>query len=307
MQVVAGCSTSNVEAQSRIIRRKAPGTCGELVQGALDGQDFLVNCPIDLYSFATVKTHPEPGLHISSPGKFSKIRDTLLLASEQHGLQLAHQLNVFSDIPRGKGMASSSADITAAFTAVNEHCGVAMAPECFSTVVTEIEPSDCVNFPGIAHLNHLTGHLFESLPVPRGLKVLIVDCGGNVDTITFNRVQARQIYKTHEAYLRDTVFTLKKGLHTGDLEAVAFAATCSAKLNQQIMFKPQFDKLLELALSSGALGVNCAHSGTVLGVLYREDDQLDAYLRTNIAKKFGNALEIIGTFNVIGGGTHEFQ
>ncbi|SDW11254.1 GHMP family kinase ATP-binding protein [Marinobacter mobilis] len=307
MPVVAGCSTSNIDAPSGIIRRKAPGTCGELVQGALDGQDFLVNCPIDLYSYATVKSHPEPGLHIASPGKFSKIRDTLLLASEHHSLTLAHQLNIFSDIPRGKGMASSSADITAALMAVTDHCGVAMDLEGFSTIVTEIEPSDCVNFPGIAHLNHLTGNLFESMPAPRGLKVLIVDCGGSVDTITFNRVQARKVYKAHDSYLRDTVFTLKKGLHSGDLEAVAFAATCSAKLNQKIMFKPQFDKLLELALSSGALGVNCAHSGTVLGVLYREDDQLDAYLRTSISNQFDDALEIVGTFNVIGGGAHEFE
>lgn len=306
MQVVAGRSTSMIAAQSRVIRLKAPGTCGELVQGALDGQDFLINCPIDLYSYATVKSHPEPGLHIASPGHFSKIRDTLLLASQEHDLKLSHELNLFSDIPRGKGMASSSADITAAFMAVNEHCGLSLGVEDFAAVVTEIEPSDCVNFPGIAHLNHLTGHLFESMPAPSGLKVLIVDCGGNVDTITFDRVRARSIYKQHETYLRDAVLTLKRGLNSGDLEAVAYAATCSAKLNQQIMFKPQFEPLLQFALTSGALGVNCAHSGTVLGVLYREADQLEAHLRTNIAKRFGDSLQILGTYNVIGGGAHEF-
>ncbi|SFM77977.1 GHMP family kinase ATP-binding protein [Marinobacter zhejiangensis] len=307
MQAVAGRSISNTKTHSGVTRLKAPGTCGELVQGALDGQDFLINCPIDLYSYATVKGHPEPGLHISSPGHFSKIRDTLLLASEQHDLELAHELNLFSDIPRGKGMASSSADITAAFMAVNDHCGVSLGMESFASVVTEIEPSDCVNFPGIAHLNHLTGHLFESLPAPTGLKVLIVDCGGNVDTITFDRLRARSIYKAHEAYLRDAVATLKRGLITGDLDAVAYAATCSARLNQQIMFKPQFDPLLQFAMTSGALGVNCAHSGTVLGVLFREADELEAHLRTHIAKRFGDSLQILGTFNVIGGGAHEFE
>ena len=37
-------------ALPQITRVKAPATCGELIQGAIDGQDFLVNCPIDLFS-----------------------------------------------------------------------------------------------------------------------------------------------------------------------------------------------------------------------------------------------------------------
>ena len=49
-------------------RSRAPATCGELVQGAIDGCDFLVNCPIDLYATASVATVDDGGLHLRSPG-----------------------------------------------------------------------------------------------------------------------------------------------------------------------------------------------------------------------------------------------
>ena len=31
---------------------RAPGTCGEFLQGSINGQSFLVTCPIDRYSYA---------------------------------------------------------------------------------------------------------------------------------------------------------------------------------------------------------------------------------------------------------------
>lgn len=31
---------------------RAPGTCGEFLQGSIDGQSFLVTCPINRYSYA---------------------------------------------------------------------------------------------------------------------------------------------------------------------------------------------------------------------------------------------------------------
>jgi L-threonine kinase len=67
---------------SLLMRRKAPGTCGEFVQGAIDGQDFLVNCPINLYSHATVYTSDRPGLHLQNLYQFSKIRDAIALVSQ---------------------------------------------------------------------------------------------------------------------------------------------------------------------------------------------------------------------------------
>ena len=40
------------------------GTCGELVQGTLDGVPCLVSCPIGRYSIAEVRLRQEPGWEV---------------------------------------------------------------------------------------------------------------------------------------------------------------------------------------------------------------------------------------------------
>lgn len=287
------------------LRLKAPGTCGELMQGAIDEQDFLVNCPVNLFSFATVHDGSE-GLFLHDLHRYTKIRDTIALAAHEYAFRLSHQVAIRSDIPRGKGMASSSADITAALEAVCRSCDVKLTAELFARIVTEIEPSDCVHFPGIAHVNHLTGQLFESMPAPEGLNVLVVDCGGEIDTIAFDRQRARGVYRQNQPYLKDALAMLKRGLHDGDPVAVAEAATRSAVLNQQIHIKPQFEELLATSRELGALGVNCAHSGTVLGVMYRGADKLGARLAADINQRFGPGISIVGDFNIISGGCYDY-
>ncbi|MFP5407642.1 MAG: GHMP kinase, partial [Gammaproteobacteria bacterium] len=166
---------------------------------------------------------------------------------------------------------------------------LALNPELFARLVTEIEPSDCVHFRGIAHVNHLTGRLYESLPAPTSISVLVVDCGGEIDTIGFDRKKARALYRKNQPYLKRALHTLKRGLHEGDPFAVAEGATASARLNQQIHFKPQFDELLARMRELGALGVNCAHSGTVLGVMYRSSTRLRGRLAEEVDRRFGRS------------------
>lgn len=284
---------------------KAPGTCGELMQGAIDEQDFLVNCPVNLFSHATVSAHHRPGLHLNDLNQFTKIRDAIALASQEYALTLNHQMTISSDIPRGKGMASSSADITAALEAICRDCGLSIPFELFARILTEIEPSDCVHFPGIAHVNHLTGQLIESMPAPNDMNVLIVDCGGEIDTIGFDRERARGVYRKNQGMLRNALDMLKRGLHTGNAAQVAQAATVSATLSQQIHFKPQFEELLAKTRALGALGVNCAHSGTVLGVLHRANEKIKDSLVHTIEKAFGKGTHILGDYKIISGGCYE--
>jgi L-threonine kinase len=288
-----------------VTRLKAPGTCGEFVQGAIDEQDFLVNCPVDLYSAATVTPCDCPGLSLQHAAQFNKIRDAVALAEYEFVLELQHHVSVTSDIPRGKGMASSTADITAALTAVLRSCDCALSAAIFARILTEVEPSDCVHFSGIAHVNHLTGDLLESLPAPADLRALVVDCGGEVDTIGFDRDRARAVYRAHQPQIKQALQLLKRGLIEGQPAWVAEAATQSAMLSQQIHFKPQFEALLTLVREAGALGVNCAHSGSVLGVLYRGSDALGTRLVARIEQAFGRDLPIIGDLQIIGGGCLE--
>lgn len=329
-------------------RWKAPGTCGELLQGTLDDQDFMVNCPIDLYSRARVAPVDEPGVHVTDEREFSKILSTVDLVADRLGAGasssldrsdrsagiradsdrswlakiavrrsgaqraplagrgIGRQVVIDSDVPRGKGMASSTADVCAAMAAVCRSCDLRLSDTELARLVTQVEPSDCTHFSGIAHLNFLNGELRDLLPPPEGLRVLVVDCGGEVDTLSFDRERAHRVYKANTIRLRRALHRLKRGLRSGCFESIAAAATFSAELSQQILYKPQFEPLLAQARELGALGVNCAHSGTVLGVMYDPRRACGSALRASVQRNFGDDLAIVGDFAIIGGGCVEY-
>lgn len=90
------------------IKVKAPGSCGELVQGTVNGVSFLITCPIDWYSEVTVirgssidQVHPKTAAAVDKTLKYLNTNGSF-------------GMSVSSDLPVGKGMASSSADISAA-------------------------------------------------------------------------------------------------------------------------------------------------------------------------------------------------
>lgn len=70
-------------------RARVPGACGELVQGMIDGDYFLITCPINLGS--EVRVSLQPGGQVTGPGEKGKalraVRLTLdhLAAPGVHG------------------------------------------------------------------------------------------------------------------------------------------------------------------------------------------------------------------------------
>ena len=91
---------------------RCPGSCGELVQGTDAGINFLVTCPISLYSTVTVDLAPD-GTTVPEAG--AKTREAVRRTLEYLRLPVAdYSVDVQSELPAGKGMASSSADISAA-------------------------------------------------------------------------------------------------------------------------------------------------------------------------------------------------
>ena len=54
---------------------RAPGTCGEFLQGSINGQSFLVTCPINRYSYALSNvTHPFSQHYCALQPKSAKAR-----------------------------------------------------------------------------------------------------------------------------------------------------------------------------------------------------------------------------------------
>ena len=54
---------------------RAPGTCGEFLQGSINGQSFFVTCPINRYSYALSNvTHPFSQQYCALQPKSAKAR-----------------------------------------------------------------------------------------------------------------------------------------------------------------------------------------------------------------------------------------
>ena len=279
----------------------APGSCGELAQGMLDGSYFLVSCPIDMYSTATVEISPGSG-RVTAPPDAPKSRRAVELALARSGRQdVDARLSLSSPIPRGKGMASSTADIAASIAATAAALGAETPPCEIARLALRIEPSDSVMLPGIAMLDHKRGSMIRTLGTPPPMRVVVLDFGGDVDTLAFNGVNRDAALKRLQPELGDALALIERGIRTGSAADIGMGATRSAIANQQLLYKPQLDAVLRLAEDIGAVGVNAAHSGTVLGMLFDDDNPL---AENAVSQAWDNLFGIRRIYNrrIVGGG-----
>ena len=284
-------------------KASAPATCGELIQGFIYGQDFLINSPINLYSAIRVLLTEDSEVKVFTPGTFSKVADVVRKTLDQFGAtSLGAKIFIDSMIPRGKGMASSTSELTSAIYATANACSAALEPHEVMSIILDVDKSsDSVFLPGITRCNHLTGDLLEDYGHPPPLAFLIVDCGGEVETIGFNRAHAREVAKRNAERLEKALFLLRKGFRTKNAHLIALACTISADVNQEVLFKAELSDLVEGAKEFGGLGVNCAHTGTVLGVMFDPTKTSERDLRNRVEVLVGKE-RIIGAHSLIAGG-----
>ena len=240
---------------------RVPGSCGELVQGFAQGEPFLGTCPIDRYTTVEV-SDSFSGLW----GLGEKSLQALQLTLARLGkADFPYGLKLTSELPKGKGMASSSADIAAVVVSVMAAFNESWSPKLIMDIATEIEPTDGVFCPGIVLTNHVNGSVLASFNQVPSLRVAVFDMGGTVDTCTFHQV----IQKVDDNHTLLQEF--RQAMKWGDAEKIVQAATESAFANQRLLYKEALQQLWQLGKEAGALGINAAHSGTVLGLWWSTD------------------------------------
>ncbi len=263
-----------------------PGACGELVQGTLQGTNFLVSCPVNRYSRVTVRLGHK--LKDAYPAKRLKTYQAVRRMLELKGLAgYGVVLETVSELPMGKGMASSTADIAAACFAVAAALGSKPDPDWIATVALGIEPSDSVFFPGIVLFDHVRGNLYELLGEPFPLGILALDFGGVVNTEEFNRrLDLPSRNRANEHAVGQALNLVKAGIARKDALLVGRGASLSALVNQSILPKPRLEELIDFTSRHGGYGVNVAHSGTVAGMLFPPGLERDSFLLSCLVKCF---------------------
>ena len=242
----------------------------------IDGDYFLVSCPIDMYSTASVEITSGSG-RVCAPVHAPKSRRAVELTLAHFGrTDVDVRLHLTSPLPRGRGMASSTADVSASIAATAAALGEsdALPQEEIAQIALLIEPSDGLMLPGISVFDHRNGTSARTLGAPPPMRVVVLDFGGNVDTLEFNEVDREDTLRQLQPKFEEALALVVQGIEGRRPPDVAAGATLSAVTNQQVLYKPQLDAVIDLAAESGALGVNAAHSGTVLGMLFDDDPAL---------------------------------
>jgi len=241
------------------------GTFGELVQGIIDERPFLITLPVKGLKSSALFVPDQNAADIATVRGRRKARLACKKLLKTFGIKIGGYLHIHSNIPIGKGMASSSADIIAAVRAVSDSCSLPITEELISRIAAEIEPTDGVMYEGSVAYDYLNGQLIEEFDSLPPFILIGFDVGGSIDTIEFNQ-KKKEYSEKHKKKFRRAYELVNKGIKSGNFAYLCEAATISARINQQLLPKPYFDELEQLAQQYNG-GIVVAHSGTVAGIL----------------------------------------
>lgn len=240
---------------------------GEIVQGRLSGnEDFLVTMPIDLWSTCRLSYEPVTG---------SSTVDSPLVKSGQVVEHLLHELDMDdgfkitldfdTNIPTGKGLSSSTADMLAVVRAFQETFDITFSEQYISRLFTMIEPHDGVHYDACVAYNHRQGRLLKQLNYIPSFHIVAVDSGGELSTVEYNHKLkfTPPLLKQFDSLYSDLMIAFSKR----DDRAIARCAHRSTELHVERTGNSLLTQLLKYSTQLGALGIIATHSGTCGGIL----------------------------------------
>ena len=267
----------------------------------IEGIHFLVTCPVDFYSRVKVDLYSD-GPGVEAPEDCDKaaaaVRRTL---SSLKNAKVRAKITINNPIPRGKGMASSTADLAAAIAATGLALGEELSPYQIAQIALSIEPTDGIMIPGVALFDHRAGIIRESLGPPPPMEIVALDLGGTVDTVQFNMVDRFQRWQSVDEQTAEALRLLRLGIANEDPALVGQGASISADASQTVLAKPRLAEVREFAESVGAVGVNVGHSGTIMGVLLDARERRGKSTYHKAKEAFPDA-DAVYHFRLLGGG-----
>ncbi|WP_186648075.1 GHMP family kinase ATP-binding protein [Fluviispira vulneris] len=254
------------------------GTFGELIQGVIHSKPFLVTLPIQ--KFSCVKYLE--GTILDNRDIYAKSYRAADILREKLGKKGNYSLVILSELTRGKGLASSSADIVATLKAIlhNEKYDEESERDLISSICRQVEPTDGVMYSGFNAYYHHDCLLKESLGfIP--FEIIGIMEEGEVDTLKFNSKNIK--YSNDELRKFEIIYQqLKFALKIRNTEILGKCATMSAQISQNYLPKKNFDEILEICLANRACGVCVAHSGTAIGIILNITDPEYNIKKSNI-------------------------
>lgn len=260
-----------------------PATCGELVQGYMDKNEYISSYCIDLYSNAVVSESRSENKKTKS--KKSKAFRAVELVFEYFDIDTKELDNISlfikSNIPIGKGMASSTADIGASIMATLDFLGKSMTEVEISKLVSEIEPTDSIFFSKVCIFNPIEGKNLKELGLLPYEKVIVLEPFKRINTLKLrgNKDYYKKLSE-NRAITSNSFKLLENGIKNNDGDMIRRACENSAIANENIKQTPYLKEILEISKKYGACFINISHTGTVVGIVVDENTDVDNILST---------------------------
>ena len=243
-----------------------PASCGELIQGLINGSEKLISCPIDWYSTVEVKqgtAHQFDERPLMRQAVKAALKHLQIDGSWHQKLSIRFD----STIPVAKGMASSTADIAATAVATARHFKQELNSQALAQICTSLEPSDSTFLHQLSLFDHNRGEIHQQFEWVPDLDVLIFESPTQLNTADYHQMPRKQKLKENEPQLSDAIHLFEQAIQTQCVTSFGQACTLSAIASQNILAKQGFEQFQFLIEKFDLPGMVVAHSGTVVGLL----------------------------------------
>jgi uncharacterized protein involved in propanediol utilization len=205
------------------------------------------------------------GLTTESPALPPKASEALAILLRERGLSLPADVTIrlYSNIPRGKGLSSSSADVLSVLLAVNNYLEMGLCADDLYRIAALVEPTDPCLSDEIVLFHQHSGRKGAVIDLPP-VSLLYFDAAPErrIDTLEIRRHWPRGAGDFFGWLLQ----RLTRAAAERDYELLFDSITYSAEYNQTMLPLPGFGDYRRLAAEAGA-GLMVAHSGTIAGLL----------------------------------------
>lgn len=246
-----------------------PGSIGEIIQGDYEGKSVLLSCPINLYTKVKIIERKKSLYKYRYP-KSAQFMKNLLSRWKYENYYLNLDIEISSGIPKGKGFASSTADLCALYNSLirlfnRKYTENELIEECL-----RLEPTDSILFNQMTLFDYKEGKLKRVLGEYIEFNILVFEGSAVVNTVEFNKKKLPCL-----ASVDDLVALLGNAAAKKEIDKISQISTESIIRNRRRLEYSIIEQVIDFSIQTGGLGIIGAHSGDVLGVIYDNTEALN--------------------------------
>ncbi|KZL90816.1 kinase [Clostridium magnum] len=250
-----------------------PGSFGEVLQGRINSKDLLLSCPVNVYTTVKVFESNNAEKKFNNQKSAAFLKNVLKLWDyEAHYKDFDIEIN--SQIPYGKGLASSTADLCGVYYCLLKLFNKVFNEEELVEQCIKIEPTDSIIFKKMTLFDYKKGLYKKTMGDYLNYNILAFEGNRVVDTVEFNNKNLPSL-----SDVDDLLPILEEAIKEKNLEKLAYVSTESIVRNQKRLQYEFLQEVINIKNKTAGLGIIGAHSGNVLGIIYEDSASLDYALK----------------------------